>query len=128
MPLADILSEVRREYGLSADDWDRVALTDREGIVYHLHPEGNAIVSGADLCASRAVAVAVLDPKAVEEARRTLSPGDLVFGCAGLAGLVECGLPWADCGAFTALYGEIHPTNGAPRFSNLTLSVLHQIP
>lgn len=126
-PLAEILESTRRTAGLPPGDWDRIALTDREGVVYHLHPEGGEIVSGADICASREVAPAVFSRKALLEARAALKKDCLVFGCAGLAGLAESGLPWAGCGPFTALYGEIHPCGGTPRFSNLTLSVLERL-
>ena len=124
--LLEVLARVRRENGLAPDDWDRIALTDRDGVVYHLHPEGEAIVSGADLCASREVAPAVFNAAALDQARAALHGNCLVFGCAGLAGLQESGLPWPGCGAFTALYGEIHPGAFVPRFSNLTLSILER--
>lgn len=126
-PITEILARVRRDCGLAADDWDRIALTDHDGVVYHLHPEGDAIVSGADLCASREAVPAVLDATALASARSSLDGDWLVFGCAGLAGLSECRLPWDGRGAFTALFGEIHPCSGRPRFSNLTLSGLRRI-
>jgi hypothetical protein len=125
--LAGLLERIRRTEGLPPDDWDRIALTDRAGVVYHLHQEGDEIVSGADLCPSREVAPAVFHPASLAASRAALDEQCLVFGCAGLAGLRASGLPWAGCGPFTALYGEIHPCGGTPRFSNLTLSVLERL-
>jgi hypothetical protein len=74
----------------------------------------------------REVVPAVLDAAALASTRDSLDGDCLVFGCAGLAGLAECALPWNGKGAFTALFGEIHPCSGRPRFSNLTLSVLRR--
>lgn len=125
--LPEVLSRVRQENGLPPDDWDRIALTDRDGVVYHLHPEGETIVSGADLSASREVAAAVFSAAALDQARAGLNDNCLVFGCAGLTGLKESGLPWPGCGTFTALCGEIHLGGKTPRFSNLTLSVLERL-
>ncbi|MFZ4780587.1 MAG: hypothetical protein ACOYM3_34980 [Terrimicrobiaceae bacterium] len=121
----DFLRKARAAFGLAANDWDRLAFVTEEGIVLHLHEDGETVVSGADLPESREVKLALFDPDRGRAAILAQArPDALAFGCAGLFGLFGEERPWEALMPTTYLFGEIANTNGIPRFANLTFSLL----
>jgi len=121
----DFLREARTTFGLAPDDWDRLALITDDGLVLHLHQDGETVVSGADLPASREVRLALFDPHRGREAILAQArPGALAFGCAGLFGLFGDERSWEAVMPTTYLFGELAVANGVPRFANLTFSLL----
>jgi len=123
--VGDHLWKARAAFGLAPDDWDRLALVTDDGIVLHLHEDGERVVSGADLPASREVRLALFDPDRGGAAILARArPDALAFGCAGLFGLFGSDRPWEAVMPTTYLFGEIANANGIPRFANLTFSLL----
>jgi len=121
----DFLRKARAAFGLAPDDWDRLALITGDGIVLHLHEDGERVVSGADLPASREVRLALFEPDRGREAILARArPDALAFGCAGLFGLFGEERPWEALMPTTYLFGEIANADGLPRFANLTFSLL----
>lgn len=121
----DFLRKARAAFGLAPDDWDRLALVTRDGVVLHLHQEGNVIVAGAGLPRSYEVRLALFDPiRGREEILAQAKPGALAFGCAGLFGLFGEDRPWEALMPTTYLFGEIANAKRLPRFANLTFSLL----
>jgi hypothetical protein len=121
----EFLRKKRTAFGLAPDDWGRLALFTDDGIVLHLQEGGEMVVSGADLPASREVRLALFNPHRGREAiLAQASPGALAFGCAGLFSLFGEDRPWEAVMPTTYLFGELVFANGAPRFANLTFSLL----
>jgi hypothetical protein len=121
----EFLRKARTAFGLAPDDWDRLALVTDDGIVLHLHEDGETVACGADLSASREVRLALFDPHRGREAILAHArPGALAFGCAGLFGLFGEDRPWEAVMLTTYLFGELANANGLPRFANLTFSLL----
>ena len=121
----EFLRKARTAFGLAPDDWDRLGLVTEDGSVLHLHEDGETVVCGADLPASREVRLALFDLHRGREAILAQArPGALAFGCAGLFGLFGEDRPWEAMMPTTYLFGELAVANGAPRFANLTFSLL----
>jgi len=121
----EFLRKARAAFGLAPGDWDRLALITDDGIVLHLHEDGETVVSGANLPESREVRLALFDPDRGGAAILARArPDALAFGCAGLFGLFGSDRPWEAVMPTTYLFGEIANANGASCFANLTFSIL----
>lgn len=122
---AEFFRKVRADFGLSPDDWDRLAIITDDNRVLHLHENHEMIVSGANLPPSRDVRLALLD---LQRGRETLlanaQPGTFAFGCAGLFGLLGEDRPWEAVMPTTYLFGEIVNANGISLFANLAFTLL----
>lgn len=122
------LGIVRVQQGLDESDWDRLALLAEDGSLIHLHDAGEAVGCGADLPASREVRLAIFDENFGKQAVLShLTPGSLIFGCAGLHGLFPANRPWEQRAPTTYLHGEVAHFDGQPRFTNLTFAILQRI-
>lgn len=129
MSAHEFFQNARAAHGLDPGDWDRLALVTNDGIVLHLHEDGKTVVSGADLPTSREVSLALFDPPRGREAiLAQAGPGAIAFGCAGLFGLFGEDRPWEVVMPTTYLFGELAVANRAPRFANLTFSILIRRP
>jgi len=125
-PADEFFAAERRAHGLAKDDWDRLALISESGVMIHLHDAGDGLVGcGTNLPESGRFRIAVFDEERGRQVlTEALSPGALLFGCAGLHGLFQNGRPWEREFPSTYLYGEVASMAGCPGFSNLTFSIL----
>jgi hypothetical protein len=122
------LAAARLAHGLSANDWDRLALITPEGTIIHLHDAGETVGCGTHLPDSREARLAIFDEARGREAiLASTTPATLAFGCAGLHGLFASGKPWETLIPATYLYGELAVFAGGPAFSNLTFALLRRL-
>lgn len=120
------LSERKVKMGLSPDDFEHLTLSDPAGINAHLSLVDGKICSGRDL-QSRMQLRYVPQERVYERMQAFYDdPHGLIFGCAGLKGLLPKALDTKGMGLF--LFGEVCTNDSVSEFGNLMLSKLRILP
>lgn len=119
---AAYLARKKGERGLSATDFEHLTLTTENGVNAHLSLEGTTVKSGRDL--TETMVLRAVSHEAVYERMRAFydDPHAVIFGCAGLSGLLDRPLDTTSVGLF--LFGEVCTVDGKAEFGNLMLSKL----
>lgn len=122
MDAAQFLAEKRAEFGLTDSDFEHLTISDLSNINAHLSCVDGVIKSGRDV--QETMLLRYVDHKDVYDAMRDFYDDDsaIVFGCAGLSGLLDKPLDTTSLGLF--LFGEVCTVNGYAQFGNLMLSKL----
>lgn len=121
----DWLAGKRAELGLASSDWEHLTCSDLNGINAHLSLQKNRIKSGRDL--ERTMALRYVGQADVFGAVQSFyeDQNAIVFGCAGLLGLLEREIKTEALGLF--MFGEICYRNAQVDFGNLMLSKIRFI-
>lgn len=116
------LTQKRAELGLSQNDFEHLTLSDLDNVNAHLSCPDGAIKSGRDV--NRQMKLRYIDHEKVYKTMEAFYADEdaIVFGCAGLAGLLDKPLTTKSLGLF--LFGEVCTVNGKAEFGNLMLSKL----
>ena len=112
----------KNELGLDADDFEHLTFADKHGINAHLSCVDGKIRSGRDLNEKMYLRYASAD-KVQERMHNFYDDKDaIVFGCAGLKGILHQNLDADGLGLF--MFGEVCTKDGVSEFGNLMLSKL----
>ncbi len=116
------LANKKAEMGLKKEDFEHLTLSDMDDVNAHLSCPDGQIKSGRDVC--KQMKLRYVEQKDVYETMRAFYDDEdaIVFGCAGLSGLLDKPLNTKSLGLF--LFGEVCTVNGRPEFGNLMLSKL----
>lgn len=116
----------RQELGLSNTDFEHLTLSDENNVNAHLSKPEDRIKSGRDLCET--MILRYVDHARVYETIRGFydDPEAIVFGCAGLSGILDKPLDTTSLGLF--LFGEVCMADDRAEFGNLMLSKLRILP
>lgn len=109
--------------GLAQKDFEHLTLADEDGVCAHLSEQDGVYKSGRDLCPT--MKLVYMSPDKVYDGMRAFYDEDdaIVFGCAGLGGLLKKPLDTKSLGLF--LFGEVCTVReGKAEFGNLMLSKL----
>lgn len=116
------LKEKKAALGLKETDFEHLTLSDLRNVNAHLScPEG-VIKSGRDVCDKMLLRYVPHEKVYGEMAAFYDDPDAIVFGCAGLSGLLDAPLTPPSLGLF--LFGEVCTVDGVAEFGNLMLSKL----
>lgn len=123
---AKFLANKKAELGLQAEDFEHLTLSDMNDVNAHLSCVDGVIKSGRDV--HEQMKLRYVEQKDVYETMRAFyeDAEAIVFGCAGLSGLLDQPLTTKALGLF--LFGEVCTVNGKPEFGNLMLSKLKILP
>ena len=110
----------RREYGFSEKDFEHMTLSDLNNINAHMSVSDGRLVSGRDLCET--MILRYVKPGDVYPQMKAFYDDEdaIVFGCAGLKGILEQDIMTAGTGLF--MFGEVATLDGISEFGNLMLS------
>lgn len=116
------LADKKRALGISEADFEHLTLSDVWNINAHLSCDNGVIRSGRDVCEK--MILRYVKHEDVYEAMRSFYDDEnaIIFGCAGLSGLLDKPLDTTSLGLF--LFGEVCYVNGVSEFGNLMLSKL----
>lgn len=119
---AEFLAEKKSEFGIPETDFEHLTISDLNNVNAHLSCVDGVIKSGRDVH-EKMILRRVAHEK-VYDAMHTFydDPDAIVFGCAGLSGLLDKPLDTNSLGLF--LFGEVCTVNGTAEFGNLMLSKL----
>ena len=119
---AEYLSARKKEFGLPETDFEHLTISDMLGVNAHLSCANGVIKSGRDV--NETMLLRRVDHAKVYDAMRAFydDADAIVFGCAGLSGLLDKPLDTDSLGLF--LFGEVCTVNGISEFGNLMLSKL----
>lgn len=119
---AEFLATKRMDLGLSKSDFEHLTISDYQNVNAHLSCVDGIIKSGRDV--HDKMILRYVDHAKVYEAMRNFYDDEnaIVFGCAGLSGLLDKPLNTASLGLF--LFGEVCTVDGIAEFGNLMLSKL----
>ena len=119
---AQFLSQKRVELGLNDSDFEHLTISDMDNINAHLSCVDGVIKSGRDV--QENMLLRYVDHKDVYDTMRSFYDDDsaVIFGCAGLSGLLDKPLDTNSLGLF--LFGEVCTVDGYAQFGNLMLSKL----
>lgn len=119
---AEYLAQKRQEHGLADTDYEHLTLSDMDGVNAHLSCDNGIIRSGRDVC--KKMLLRYVPHEQVYTAIEQFYDDEdaIVFGCAGLSGLLDRPLTTNSLGLF--LFGEVCTVNGKAEFGNLMLSKL----
>ncbi len=116
------LAEKRKALGLADTDFEHLTLSDLDDVNAHLSCPDGAIKSGRDVNSQMKLRY-VAHKKVYDTMHAFYDDEDaIVFGCAGLSGLLDKPLTTKSLGLF--LFGEVCTVNGKAEFGNLMLSKL----
>lgn len=116
------LAQKRKQLGLPDSDFEHLTLSDMRGINAHLSNQGGVIKSGRDMHTQMQLRY-VSHEKIYDTIRNFYMDQDaIVFGCAGLGGLLDRPLNTDSLGLF--LFGEVCTVDDHVEFGNLMLSKL----
>lgn len=116
------LDSQKTEKGLAATDFEHLTLTDKAGVNAHLSCADGLIKSGRDLQEKMDLRYVPHD-QVYDRIRKFYDdPDAIIFGCAGLGGLLDKPLNTKNLGLF--LFGEVCTVEGKAEFGNLMLSKL----
>lgn len=118
----DYLKEKKAAFGIPETDFEHMTLTDKLGVNAHLSLADGKIKSGRDL--HEHMQLRRVPHGEVTEAARVFydDPDAIVFGCAGLGGILDEIPQTPSLGLF--LFGEVCTVAGKAEFGNLMLSKL----
>ena len=116
----------RQEFGLAETDFEHLTLSDLSNVNAHLSKPGDQLKSGRDL--QEKMILRYVEHAGVYESIRSFydDPDAVVFGCAGLSGILDKQLDTKSLGLF--LFGEVCVADGRAEFGNLMLSKLRILP
>lgn len=116
----------RLELGLAETDFEHLTLSDLRNVNAHLSKPADKLASGRDL--KETMLLRYVDHAKVYETMRNFydDPDAVVFGCAGLSGILDKPLDTKSLGLF--LFGEVCMADGYAEFGNLMLSKLKILP
>lgn len=119
---AQYLAEKKRAFSLADSDFEHLTLSDSYNINAHLSVENGVLKSGRDV--PEQMLLRYVSHEKVYEAMRSFydDPDAIVFGCAGLSGILDAPLDTCSLGLF--LFGEVCTVDGHAEFGNLMLSKL----
>lgn len=116
------LAEKKKQLGLAESDFEHLTLSDMRNVNAHLSMDNGVIKSGRDVCEKMLLRY-VAHEKVYDTMRKFYDdPDAIVFGCAGLSGLLDKPLDTNSLGLF--LFGEVCTVDGVAEFGNLMLSKL----
>lgn len=119
---ADFLAQRKAEFGIPETDFEHLTISDLHNVNAHLSCVDGVIKSGRDV-QERMILRKVSHEKVYEAMRAFYADEDaIVFGCAGLSGLLDKQLDTNSLGLF--LFGEVCTVDGVAEFGNLMLSKL----
>lgn len=120
------LDAKKEKLGLPLTDFEHLTLTDKKGVNAHLSRHGDVIKSGRDLDEEMDLRYVPLE--LVYDRIRAFYDDEnaIIFGCAGLGGLLDKPLNTQNLGLF--LFGEVCTVDGIAEFGNLMLSKLRILP
>lgn len=119
---AAFLAEKRAELGLKETDFEHLTISDIRNVNAHLSCADGVIKSGRDLQETMLLRY-VPHEKVYDEMHAFYDDENaIVFGCAGLSGLLDKPLYTSSLGLF--LFGEVCTVEGVAEFGNLMLSKL----
>lgn len=123
IPAVEFLAAKRAELGLAPTDFEHLTISDMDDVNAHLSCPGGKIKSGRDVC--RQMKLRYIDHEKVYDTMRNFyaDPESIVFGCAGLSGLLDKPLDTKSLGLF--LFGEVCTVGNKAEFGNLMLSKLN---
>ncbi len=112
----------RQKLGLSDTDFEHLTLSDCKNVNAHLSIRDGKLTSGRDL--DETMLLRYVDHAKVYNTMRDFydDKDAIVFGCAGLSGLLDKPLDTKSLGLF--LFGEVCMAEGSAEFGNLMLSKL----
>ncbi len=116
------LAGYRQRLGLGENDFEHLTFSDLRNVNAHLSRGDGVIKSGRDL--REKMLLRYLPQETVYEKMAAFydDPDAIVFGCAGLSGLLDKALAPLSLGLF--LFGEVCTVDGVAEFGNLMLSKL----
>lgn len=116
------LKEKKLQLGIDENDFEHLTLSDLQNVNAHLSCVDGVIKSGRDI--NEKMLLRYVPHERVYEAMRSFydDPNAIVFGCAGLSGLLDRPLNTQSLGLF--LFGEVCTVDGVSEFGNLMLSKL----
>lgn len=119
---AAFLAEKRQQLGLAETDFEHLTLSDLRGVNAHLSQADGIIKSGRDV--HEKMLLRYVPHEQVYSAMENFYNDNdaIVFGCAGLSGLLDRPLETKSLGLF--LFGEVCTVEGKAEFGNLMLSKL----
>ena len=119
---ASFLAAKKAEFGLPETDFEHLTISDCNHVNAHLSCVDGVIKSGRDV--HETMILRRVDHAKVYETMRAFydDPDAIVFGCAGLSGLLDRPLDTTSLGLF--LFGEVCTVNNTAEFGNLMLSKL----
>lgn len=122
MDAAKFYTQKRQEAGLSETDFEHLTLSDLQNVNAHLSIVDGKLKSGRDL--HETMLLRYVDHSKVYDTMREFydDPDAIVFGCAGLSGLLDKPLDTKSVGLF--LFGEVCMAQDRAEFGNLMLSKL----
>lgn len=121
LPAAAAFRALQADYGRAASDCESLTLCDAGGRNVHCRFDGDVLHTGADLPADGRLECRVVSraDAAARLAAFAAVPNSLVFGCAGLRGLLDAPLPVAPGTLVGFMFGELVTLAGLPQFGNL---------
>ena len=122
----EFYNQKRQELGLADTDFEHLTLSDLRGVNAHLSKPGDKLCGGRDL--QETMLLRYVDHSKVYETMRNFYDDEdaVVFGCAGLSGILDKPLDTKSLGLF--LFGEVCMADGYAEFGNLMLSKLKILP
>ena len=119
---AEFLREKKGQFGIPENDFEHLTISDLLGVNAHLSCVDGVIKSGRDV-QEKMLLRRVAHEKVYDAMQAFYDDKDaIVFGCAGLSGLLDRPLENDSLGLF--LFGEVCTVDGIAEFGNLMLSKL----
>ena len=119
---AAFLSEKKAQFCIPETDFEHLTISDLNNVNAHLSCVDGVIKSGRDVH-EKMILRRVAHEKVYDAMRAFYDdPDAIVFGCAGLSGLLDQPLDTHSLGLF--LFGEVCTVDGVAEFGNLMLSKL----
>ncbi len=119
---AAFLADKKRELGFAEGDFEHLTMSDLNHVNAHLSISDGVIKSGRDV--NETMILRYISHEDVYESMRSFydDKDAIVFGCAGLSGILDKPLDTPSLGLF--LFGEVCCTGETSEFGNLMLSKL----
>ena len=119
---AAFLAEKKAQFGIAESDFEHLTISDLHNVNAHLSCVDGVIKSGRDV-REKMILRRVSHEKVYDAMQAFYNDKDaIVFGCAGLSGLLDKPLENDSLGLF--LFGEVCTVDGIAEFGNLMLSKL----
>ena len=120
-PAAAVFRALQTGSGRGKEDCETITLSDSKGRNLHCSIAGDSLQTGADLPADGKLQLRTTSRAAVAEKIRRFcaEPDALVFGCAGLRGLLETPFETGARSLAGFMFGELVTLAGRPQFGNL---------